>query len=346
MDPEKQPLSEGESTASDSVVESSPDVSAPQDMVSLHEASREEVKSALREAQERERNESSATPQEGSAPASPETAVAPQQQANTGQPAKPEIAPQRQLTPEEIQSIVAENAKLKKEGNQKELFIQHRNTELGQLRQQFERERREKAELKARLEAGLEQRALENPLQAIEDRETIRDLAKDLDTLNEKESTAQNIVDAQTFFLQQVVSDDYGIEPALNGALEALRADGIDERFVAQFKANPWGFTTPEALVQMGKRGKDIQQFKAADSDRRLLAQYVVTLEKQVQELKGKPARVLQQVQKNLNQSPAVTAASTAAPRTARTLDPAMVPNMSREDVKRALAQAMRGEGH
>jgi hypothetical protein len=241
---------------------------------------------------------------------------------------------QRTYTQEEIQDIVAQNERQKKQIDQKELFIQQRSTELGTVRQQLAAQRQQLAAYRSQLVNGLEDRFSENPLQASNDRDTIKQIDQRLVGINQQEQRAATIVESQTFFLRHVDTEKVG----LDDLAATLKADGVDDRYIAQFKANPWEWTTPEALVQLGKRAEDRKAFEQADSDRRILAQHITYLNSQAQKLKAKPGQIMSRVQQGLNQTPQLTAASSGSARVVSDLD---VDKMSRAELDAALKEAM-----
>lgn len=297
-----------------------------QEMVELHQASLEDIDAALENAKSQEQvapdeevvdapdNSTSQTENLNEQPEVPGKPVAEGVAAQGANPAKPA----KLYTQEEIQGILAENARQKKEGDQKELFIQHRGNELGRLRTEHAATRQQLEQAKSQLANGLEERFAENPVQAITDRDRIKDIDAQLGEIDQREERATRIVEAQTFFLRNVDIEKVSLEDVA----EVLKADGLDERYVAQFRANPWEFTTPEALVQFGKRAADRKVYLEADSDRWMLVKHVLTLNEEIKRLKARPGQVMQQVQRNLNQRPGVTAASSASPKTVRDLDP------------------------
>jgi hypothetical protein len=316
--------------------------------VDVHEAKIEDLDAALANAQAQEQLEAEAQEPEAPTPAAadpvaerPEAVAA--QGADASKPASAvqtanavqtvAAAPAKVYTQEEIQAIVAENERQKKQGDQKELFIQRRNSEYGQLKQQLAATRSQLEAARAELAKGLEDRFSENPVQAINDRDRIKEIDSQIEGLNGRGEKAERIVEAQTFFLRHVDVDKITIDDVS----EVLKADGVDDRFVSQFKQNPWEFTTPEALVQMGKRAMDRKELATADNDRRVLARHVINLNAEIAKLKNKPGQVMQQVQKNLSQAPSVNAASSATPRGMVDLDPTQ---MSTAELDAALKAA------
>lgn len=314
-----------------------------QEMVDIHEATVEDIDAALASAQEQEEVETVNTEpvkEEGELDTDPAVqqpkpteSQQPAQRQDTGVATQGASAAKPAPTQEEIQAILAENERLKKEGNQKELFIQRRNNELGDLRKQLTDRRTQLAQARDQLANGLEDRFAENPVQASNDRDQIKALNDQLEILDQQETRATRITEAQTFFLRQVDTDQVSVDDVA----EVLRSDGLQDNFVNQFKANPWEFTTPEALVQMGKRAMDRKNFIQADSDRRTLANYVISLEKQIEGLKKRPGQVMQNVQRHLNASPVVTSASSASAKKSIDLDPT---RMSLAEIDAALKAA------
>lgn len=295
-------------------------------LVDIHEASIDDLDAALKEAQSKEVQEEPEDPQtthenleEGKKPI-----VAPQ----GAEPAKPAY------TQEEIQGILAENERYKNQGNQKELFIQHRGNELGQLRTQYAGLRQQLSDVRAKLMEGLEDRFAENPVQAINDRDRIKEIDEKLSGLDSQEERAARIVESQTFFLRHVNTEKVSIDDVA----EVLKADGIHEGYISQFKSNPWEWTTPEALVQMGKRAEDRKEMVKAFEDRQVLAKHVLYLNEELKKAKGKSGQFVQQLQKNLNETPQVTAKSSVSPKANRDIDPT---RMSMAELDAALAKAM-----
>jgi len=320
-----------ETTAGNSIEEIEPET------VALHEADIPSIDAALETALAVEAEVMNEAP-EGEPEAPPAQAI-PQGAETDGQSvASTETAPatpeQRVYTQEEIQGIIAENERQKKQIDQKELFIQQRSTELGTLRQQLSVEKQQLAALRAQLVNGLEDRFSENPLQASNDRDTIKQIDSRLAGLGQQEARASSIVESQTFFLRHVNTEKVG----LDDLAETLRADGVDDRYIAQFKANPWEWTTPEALVQLGKRAEERKEYIQADQDRRILAQHVMHLNAQAEKLKAKPRQVMSRVQQSLNQPRQMTAAGASVSNASITLDPT---RMSNAELNAALKEAM-----
>ena len=340
MNPEKDKVQEEDQTVAAEPQQEK--VAADDSLVDLYEASNDEVKDALRKAQE---EESSATVQSDQS-ATDDSAVTESTDSGSGELPTKEVAkveaepskPNRTYTEEEIQGLLAERERLKKEGNQKELFIQHRNNELGATRQQLAATRQQLAQIREQLFAGLEDKFAENPIQAINDRERIKELDQQIRGIDQKEARAVNIVEAQTLFVKHVDIDNVSIDDLSS----VLKDDGFDDAIVANFKANPWEFTSPEALVQLGKRAQDKKTFQQADQDRRILARHVMALNEEIKKLKARPSQVLTSIRKNLDRMPNINAASSSSNGRRTSIDPASIPHLSNQEVKEALNAAMR----
>lgn len=306
-----------------------------EEMVEIHEASVDDLDAALKNATEVESSESAPEPEVAPESENPSGESAPEAGAD-GSPLGAEASKpvQKMYSQEEIQAILAENEKNKQSLDKKELFIQHRGNELGKLRQEVAAHKQHLAMIREKLVDGLEDRFNENPLQAIADREKITGIDRQLEELDAREERATRIVEAQTFFTRHIDTE----KVTLDDVAAVLKADGIADQYIAAFKANPWEFTTPEALVQMGKRAQDRQELTKADNDRRILARAYLEQKKELEQLRGRPAQVINQVQRQLNQAPMnVTSASSVSPKATRDLDPT---RMSIQELDAALRNA------
>lgn len=313
-------------------------------MVEIHSASIEDLDAALASAQAEEAqadpdpvevDQSSQSTEQPDGQVDPQADVNPADKSTVATPGADPSKPQRQPTAEEFQAATAENERLKREGLQKESYIQQRGNELGVLKGQLASTERQLTDARAQLANGLKDRWVEDPQQASLDQKRIDEIDGQLEGVRRQGEVAETIVEAQTFFLRNVDTN----QVTLNDIAQVLVDDGVTEDYVGKFKANPWTFTTPEALVQMGKRALDRKQFVQADSDRRVLAKHIMNLNSQIATLQKRPGQVMKQVQRNLNASPSVSAQSTVSPKVARDLDPT---KMSIKELDAALAQATR----
>lgn len=280
-----------------------------QELVDITEASTEDLDAALAEAQKVEaqggkyfdilRGQSSENLDNGAKGEQSQTAQA------DGQGANPPTST-RTYSEEEVQGILADKQRIEANKNEKELFIQKQANEIGQLRKTATERAQALQSLKARLLEGLDDKFEENPVQALEDRDQIGKINAELAAIDEHTHRIDRMHEAQTMFFRNVNTEKIGLEDVAN----LLTADGVPQEYVSQFKQNPWNFTTPEALVELGKRAELRNEFTTADNDRRLLARHVLNLNAEIERLKQRPGQVLNRVQQHLNQAPSVTAST------------------------------------
>jgi hypothetical protein len=195
-----------------------------------------------------------------------------QEQEKQEQPTEQAVKPQ---TPEEVE-------KLQKRVKDKELFIQRQAAEIGNLRKQL-------TEFIAAKKKGLEDRFLESPEKALDDKLDIKEAEKKLETLEKQERTlvTRALVDSH-------IEAEEGL---MEGMVNALQRDGLDPQTISQFALNPYENATPGELIQLAKRAK-------AENVVRELVSMMQTLIKQNEELKSKPNRVLNKVEEALKSPP------------------------------------------
>ena len=312
-------------------------VEAPEDenMVDVHEASIADLDAVLESAKTQEAEaptvEEGATTEEVSESPQPEAEVEQSTVAPKG--ANPAISA-KTYTQEEVQRIVADNARLQEEGQQRELFVKRRSTELGALRAENARLIQERQQIRERLAQGLQDKLAEDPLAAIEDRDAIKELDKQIAEIQDKDKRAVNYVEAERDFLNNVNID----EVSLDDLAEVLRAEGVPESSLAQFRKSPFGFMPNEALIRLGKHAMDRKQLSVASSDRSLLAKEVLRLTEENKRLKAKPGQVIGNLQRNLNRAPPMTSATSTTARRPGNVD---VTQMSTAELDSALANSL-----
>lgn len=334
MDPEQTESAQGQ--AESPIQAETPAAPEAPKMVDVHVADRASLDEALAKAQadEAAAAESDSATTDASQSTEPQTPHG--QPASAADVATQGAQPSKPATQDTIQGTDAETERLRLANKEKELFIQHRGNELGTLRGQLAAARQQLTQTKAQLEASLEEKFSTNPVEAANDRDEIKRISGELSNLEAQEERAVRIVEAQTFFLRHV--DTAQVSPD-DIAVMLREVDGLDEGAIAAYKQNPWEWTTPEALVQMGKRAFERKEFKTADSDRRILAKHVIKLNEEIAKLKARPGQVMSQVQRHLNQSPPVTAAAASGARPA--LDMSRIPEMSRDELNKAMQASM-----
>ena len=327
-------------------------VTSSDDKVDLYQATDEEVRAALRSAQEAERDsllpdgvgtsESVVPDAQTSSPIPPDVAqpnVPHGTKVGVSQGGAAPTTP-RQYTDQEIQAITAENERLKIQPDKKELLIQHLSNELGTLKNNVEGHRALKKQELAQLSAQLQTKWDEDPRGAIEDRDKIKALENEIASLDEQEERATRITEARTFFMRYV--DVEKVTP--DDLADVMRSDGVSEQFIAGFKGNPWEAMTPGELVMLGRRAMERKEYGQVKSDNSLLAQAYLAAQEEIKKLKARPAQVMQTVQRHLNNSPVVTANNGGASRSTNALNPNDVVRLSNSELKLALQEARRNE--
>lgn len=307
------------------------------EMVPLDKASNLDVKAALaaqiaKDAQEAQAPEAGVSAQFDSAPEQKSVGGDSPPVADASKPAQP--GAQRPRTQEEVRALVAENERGKAERQAKELFIQRRNTELGNLRTENAKRRKQFEDLRNQLMQGLNAKFQEDPAGAISDGEKIKELDGHLGNLNSSEQYAAQEVEAQSLFVSHIDTQKVGPEDLF----AVLKHDGVDEKFISHFRSNFWSTMDPSALLQLGKRAEDHKNL-------RLLARHIQGQDEKIARLEGRASGVVRNIKRNLSQPAQVTAHSPAATATAHNLNPAAIPNLSRDELKRALNAAQRAEG-
>lgn len=280
------------------------------EMVEIHEASREDLKAAREsllaqeaaaEAQRENPNTQLVDPKPDAPVDSAGVKTTSTEPSNT-----PPSSGRPVPTPEEARSLQLENERLRLEGQKRELFLQRRNTEYGEAKKQLNATKRELLRLKESLQQGLESKVHEAPLQAFEDREKIKEIDGQIQSVDQADSHLQQIYEGEQLFSRHLDPS----EVSLDDMSQALRDDGVPEDFIASFRQNPFGFTTPEAMIQLGKRAVERKHLIKAHQDRVILAQYAKSLQEENARLKAKPGQVIANVQRSLNAPPPLTAAN------------------------------------
>ncbi len=297
-----------------------------QELVPASEASIEDLDAYLESAVAEEAAQEKTVAEE---PSSPQT---PQADGQTSSPEKPEdtAKPQeRQLSPEEIAALQAENKSLKSSNEQKERFIQRRNTELGEFRKRYDEQRNLLLAKRKQLQEGLQAKYDLDPQAALDDRDAIKGLDEDIASIESTTKRAERLVESERTYLQHVDTE----KVSFDDIAEVLKADGIPEDYIAEMKRSPFDFASADTLVQMAKRAEDRKASVKMRSDLGVLAKHIIKLNGEIATLKGKPKQLLNNVQRNLNQSPPITSGNGASAEDARPMvDPTRMTNEELND--------------
>lgn len=186
----------------------------------------------------------------------------------------------------------AASLKLLQRLEQQEQFIQRRNAEIGDLRKQLK-------EARTKLADGLEEKFLSEPSEAMEDKLKIREIDSADRALSQEEQGLVTAHQAQVVVAKYIKPGEVNVDDMA----ECLRMDGIDENYIDEFAKNPFKHALPSEIVHLAKRAKTL-------TDMRRVLTYAKQLEAEVKKLKGKPAEALKKIERELRNSPQVTAAT------------------------------------
>ena len=240
--------------------------------------------------------EASTSPVEKTAQAAaptPETATPVAETKPVAETPKQEVAPQAQPVPD-TQQMTAEQeaqelARREKRIKDKDAFINLLKSEKKAERQRYEAEI---AALKSKLTP--ESFAVE-PHKAIEDHARLTQLQNETKRLQD---------DERKLWAEGLVSKHVDMSPEfLNDAAELLASDGLQDMAIRQFIADPYSATSPEAIIQLGKRVEAVR-------DAKFLYDLNVKLISEIERLKKAPEQTVQKIEKAFAQGPQVTARS------------------------------------
>lgn len=276
-----------------------------EETVELHQSTREDRQEFLAKAAVEE----GFVPGEAPPAPTPTPEVKPQTtQQNTGaENTQDTVTPaaKPQVTEEEYQRAIAENEQLKTKAKERELFLQRRNSEFGELKKQHRTQASQLIEFKKQLEAGFEEKYHHSPAEALEDRDKVKRIDEALGDLSIESQRLERVYQGEQAFMRHV-----GNDVGLDDLVEVFKSDGMGEDFLSKFKADPFGFSSPDALVQLGKRAIERKALTQKDADLGVMVRYAKGLKTQLESLQAGKGSVVKQIQANLNRTPPMTAAN------------------------------------
>lgn len=204
----------------------------------------------------------------------------------------------------EVEQLRANNEKLTRQLEATEAFVQRRNNEIGEYRKKL-------TEYKAKIEANLEMKHIEDPKGAMKDTLELEKIESSLDELENEEEHNSNFIVAQKFIAKNLKEDEMNVD----AMCAVLEADGANPEYIRAFHSNPIAHARPTEIVQLGKR--------AAERGRLLKAiNFLKVLYEENQSLrtaaKSNPKKMLNRIQQNLAASPGLS--STKATRSVKSL--------------------------
>lgn len=231
------------------------------------------------------------------------------------EPKRTESSPQE----DKIYVSKKEYEQLQKQNTHGQQFIQRQAsqiTELQKARQALEGRLNE-------LSTNLDQVALENPIQAVDNRMEMYRLQQEhqANLAYERELISRQVVDSHITPRENLLQD----------MVEVLRSDGLDDGFVSQFAQNAYNAAQPETLIQLAKRAEDRRALKEASAK-------IAELEERLKRALEKPASILQKLSQNASKPPPVSA-KTGGAVAKPSISEAQIANLSDTELNELLEQ-------
>lgn len=173
-----------------------------------------------------------------------------------------------------------------------ELLLQRRTSAIAEL------ERKLSSEIQ-QLRAGLNDKFLENPSQALDDKAAIDEKLRTLQEVKARQNAELAQHQTQKLVAQYIKPGEVNVEDMV----QSLREDGIAEDHIQRFQRNPWAAGSPEAVLQLAKRAK-------AERLLRQIAPVFKQMLGALQQQNEKPQEVLKRVQEATKKAPGSVNAS------------------------------------
>lgn len=310
-----------------------------QDTVPLEKATHDEVKNALAEAMAQDElnggepavePETSGEGDQSNPPKDPQTSGKEPVAEPTPAGAKPPTQTAAPATRQPVQGTPADEERRKEIGQKRELFFRERTNWLNSVKNQNQNARTFLENKRNELSQGLDDLYQTDPRTAAQRDRALAEIETKLEGLTQGDQRALDIYESQVFFAQRVDP-----EVTIDDLAAILKLDETPEQYVAHFRANPWEFTTPEALVQMGRRAMEIKISQERLQDNRILVGYIEQLKKENAALKARPGQMVKKVQQHLNAPSPVTGAGSTSNRSVVDIDPT---KLDRKTLKEGIA--------
>lgn len=310
-----------------------------QDTVPLEKATHDEVKNALAEAMAQDELNSDEPAGEPDTSGEENQPIPPKDPQTSGKEpvaeptpagAKPPAQTAAPATQQHAQGTPAEEERRKEIGQKRELFFREQTNWLNSVKNQNQNARTFLENKKNELSQGLDDLYQTDPRTAAQRDRALAEIETKLEGLTQGDQRALDIYESKVFFAQRVDP-----EVTIDDLAAILKLDETPEQYVAHFRADPWEFTTPEALVQMGRRAMEIKVSQERLQDNRILVGYIEQLKKENAALKARPGQMVKKVQQHLNAPSPVTGAGSTSNRAAVDIDPT---KLDRKALKEGIA--------
>lgn len=184
--------------------------------------------------------------------------------------------------------------KLERQQQKDQEFINRRNTEIGQLRKQL-------AEALAEGQSNLESKFYENPKEALELAESLKEVKGAMASLDKEEAVLRHVQETHELIAASI--DPSSIDP--DALVAVLKADGLDDGQIKQFMEQPYlSVRHGETLVQLLRRADAHKRLAKTETTLNQLVAYTEKLLEENAKLKAKPGNFLNKVNEALKVSP------------------------------------------
>lgn len=203
-------------------------------------------------------------------------------------PAKPNEPPKGDPSDDEFVRVPKkEYERDKRRLDESQSFIKRRSAELGEAKKSI-------TALQTELRDRIKEKSLDSPAEAMKDTISLHETEKQLAAVEQEENALHWTERTKATFEKFVPSGEMN----LDDMAISLQSDEIPIETIQRFKANPYGMTTPDALVHLHKRAK------AESLLRRVLPSYQALI-KENEELKARPSEVVRKINDNRQRMPA-----------------------------------------
>lgn len=204
------------------------------------------------------------------------------------------------------------------------LAYQRRSSEYGEAKKALQ-------EANRRLAEGQEDRYLENPDEAIERKLQIRRNEEHIQQIDAESATLAMRQENMEAVAHHIPEDEFNLE----AMAKSLSRDGATPEMINAFMHDPYSATNKVALIQLAKRAH-VETVLSGVVD------YARTLQRQVEELKAQPRKVIENIQQ-ASKTRTMSAASGGASRGPVAIDNTNLATMSDAELEEIIRQARRG---
>lgn len=223
--------------------ENTVEVSQP---VEIHEAESDALEAAIAEALKLEEGDLEEETVEEDAADTEEEESPPEGEVS----AKKTEEPKDSISKAEHEAVLAELQAQQKMNKQKEDFIQDRNQKMGALRKQL----KEREDVIQKLLDDGESLDTKTTVRAVKELDDVKAQLQDLDN---QDQVFEHVTRSQEIVAKHVDFKDV----SLDDLTTVLEEDGVGKDWINAFRSNMYAVTTPDFIVQLGKRASERKSF-------------------------------------------------------------------------------------